>query len=90
MNPKLQMTERVYKLWRQHYIQYFLSPIILYDLKALISRDKCNFTKLIASFYKQLSANVKIEDYKIQTEGSGNKTGINLMIFILIFLKNCL
>ncbi len=49
-------------------------------------------------YYRQLSAGIKMENYKIITnfvksvgpEAWANKTGINLMIIVLIFLENCL
>ena len=52
----------------------------------------------IASYYRQLSADIKIKSYKIKAsfvirespKAMDSKTGINLMIFILIFLDNCL
>ena len=38
---------------------------------------------IIASCYRQISADIKIKNYNI-------KTGINFNIFILIFVENCL
>jgi len=37
----------------------------------------------IASYYRQLSVDIKMKNHKI-------KTGINIMILILIFIENCL
>ncbi len=43
----------------------------------------------IASYYRQLSMNIKMKNDKIKTYGA-NKTGINVLIFILSFVENCL
>ena len=52
----------------------------------------------MASYNRQLSEDIKMKNYRIKTsfvspEGPktrANKTGINFMIFILIFVVNCL
>ncbi len=52
----------------------------------------------IALYYRQLSTDIRMKNYKIKTSfvnlrGSrslANKSGINLMIFILLIVKNCL
>ncbi len=52
----------------------------------------------IASYYRQLSADKKMKKFKIKTsfvsrkgtKARADKTGINFMIFILIFVENCL
>ncbi len=50
------------------------------------------------SFYRRLSADIKMKNFKIKTsflsleglKAQAKKTGINFMIFILIFAENCL
>ena len=46
----------------------------------------------ITSYYGQLSSDIKMKPFFSQ-EGlkvKANKTGLNFMIFILIFVENCL
>ena len=52
----------------------------------------------IASYYRQLSADIKMKNNKIKTsfvsreglKAQADKTGIKFRIFILIFVENCL
>ena len=47
----------------------------------------------IASYYRKLFADIKINNLNIKPvliKAQANKTGINFMIFILIFVENCL
>ena len=52
---------------------------------------------IIASYYRQLSADMKMKNFKTKTsfckpegpKAQGNKTGINFMMIILMFVENC-
>ena len=53
---------------------------------------------MFEKYYRQLSADNKLKNYNINSnfdsldgpKSQANKAGINLMIFILIFVENCL
>ena len=63
---------------------------------AYFSHMKLSAGIVIESYYRQFSTDIKIIKYKInpsfdspeEPKARANKTGINIMIFILIFVEN--
>ena len=73
--------------------QHFLKHYNLYKLFG----QKVQIILYNSSYYRQFSADIKVKNNKInqffilqRPKAYANKTGINLMIFILKFEENCL
>ena len=61
-------------------------------IDSLFYAQICIMIAFIASYYRQLSLDIEIKNMRLKIEAvlPGKKTGINFMVFILMFMENCL